>query len=59
MTQAYVQYATGSWTFIGGKFVTLAGAETINPTTDTNFSRSILFGYAFPSRTLGFVPVMR
>ena len=48
VTQAYVQYATGSLTLIGGKFVTLAGAETINPTTDTNFSRSILFGYAIP-----------
>jgi hypothetical protein len=48
VTQAYVQYVTGSLTLIGGKFVTLAGAETINPTTDTNFSRSILFGYAIP-----------
>jgi len=48
VTQAYVQYATGTWTFMGGKFVTLAGAETINPTTNTNFSRSILFGYAIP-----------
>jgi hypothetical protein len=33
---------------MGGKFVTLAGAEVINPTTDSNFSRSILFGYAIP-----------
>ncbi|HEY7965024.1 MAG: outer membrane beta-barrel protein [Steroidobacterales bacterium] len=48
VTQAYVQYATGPLTLVGGKFVTLAGAETINPTTDTNFSRSILFGYAIP-----------
>lgn len=48
VTQAYVQYVTGNLTLIGGKFVTLAGAETINPTTDTNFSRSILFGYAIP-----------
>lgn len=48
VTQAYVQYATGPWTFIGGKFVTLAGAEVINPTADTNFSRSILFGFAIP-----------
>jgi hypothetical protein len=54
VTQAYVQYATGSWTFIGGKFVTLAGAETINPTTNTNFSRSILFGYAIPFTHTGF-----
>ncbi len=48
LTQAFVQYAKGSFTGIGGKFVTLAGAEVINPTQDTNFSRSILFGYAIP-----------
>jgi len=28
--------------------VTLAGAEVINSTLDTNYSRSILFGYAIP-----------
>lgn len=48
LTQAFVQYAKGPVTAIGGKFVTLAGAEVINPTADTNFSRSILFGYAIP-----------
>jgi len=48
VTQAYVQYAGGPLTLMGGKYVTLAGAETINPTPDTNFSRSILFGYAIP-----------
>ena len=48
ITQAFLQYATGSWTFIGGKYVTLAGAEVINTPTNTNFSRSILFGYAIP-----------
>ncbi|MGH8673686.1 MAG: outer membrane beta-barrel protein [Burkholderiales bacterium] len=48
LTQAFLQYASGSWTFIGGKYVTLAGAEVINTPTDTNFSRSILFGYAIP-----------
>lgn len=48
VTQAFVQYATGPWTAIGGKFVTLAGAEVINSTADVNFSRSILFGYAIP-----------
>ena len=41
--QAYIQYATGPLTVIGGKFVTLAGAEVINPTQNTNFSRSLLF----------------
>jgi len=43
-----VQYAHGPLTIIGGKFVTLAGAEVINSTLDTNYSRSILFGYAIP-----------
>src|SRR5579864_7011100 len=41
--QAYVQYATGPWTLIGGKFTTLAGEEYSNPTSDMNFSRSLLF----------------
>jgi hypothetical protein len=48
VTQAFLQYVTGSWTLVGGKFVTLAGAEVINTPTNTNFSRSILFGYAIP-----------
>ena len=48
VTQAYAQYAHGPLTLIGGKFVTLAGAEVINSTADTNYSRSILFGYAIP-----------
>lgn len=47
-TQAYLQYATGNWTVIGGKFVTASGAEVINSTTNFNASRSILFGYAIP-----------
>src|SRR5450759_2857539 len=45
--QGFVQYAKGSLTLIGGKFVTLAGAEVIAPTGNTNFSRSFLF-YAEP-----------
>jgi hypothetical protein len=48
LTQAYIQYATGAWSVIAGKFVTMAGAEVIKTTGDTNFSRSILFGYAIP-----------
>src|ERR1700687_739414 len=48
VTQAFAQYAHGPITIIGGKFVTLAGAEVINSTADTNYSRSILFGYAIP-----------
>ena len=46
--QAYLQYAHGALTVIAGKFVTLAGAESINPTIDTNFSRSLLFTFAEP-----------
>jgi len=48
ITQAFLQYATGSWTLVGGKFVTYAGAEVIQSTANPNFSRSILFGYAIP-----------
>ena len=47
IVQGFVQYATGPLTVIGGKFVTLAGAEVIAPTGNTNFSRSLLF-YAEP-----------
>ena len=48
LTQAFVQYATGPVTVIGGKFVTMAGAEVIKSPANPNFSRSILFGYAIP-----------
>src|SRR3954451_16816717 len=41
--QAFLQYATGNLTVMAGKFVTLAGAEVITPTLNTNFSRSLLF----------------
>ncbi|MGH7249985.1 MAG: outer membrane beta-barrel protein, partial [Minisyncoccia bacterium] len=44
VTQAYVQYATGALTVIGGRFTTLAGAEVIDQTLDANISRSLLFG---------------
>jgi hypothetical protein len=46
--QAYLQYADGALTVIAGKFVTLAGAEVINPTQNTNFSRSLLFTESEP-----------
>ncbi|MFI4957081.1 MAG: outer membrane beta-barrel protein [Gammaproteobacteria bacterium] len=52
--QAYIQYAIGSFTVIGGELLTLASAESLMPTKDTNFSRSILWGYATPTTTLGF-----
>lgn len=46
--QAYVQYAAGPLTVIAGRFVTLAGAEVINPTQNINFSRSLLFTESEP-----------
>lgn len=48
VTQAFLQYATGPFTVIAGKFVTSAGAEVIASPSNTNYSRSILFGYAIP-----------
>jgi hypothetical protein len=50
--QAYVQYAAGPVTVVGGKYLTLAGAEVIDPTGDTNFSRSLLF-YSEPMTHTG------
>jgi hypothetical protein len=43
VVQGFVQYAAGALTVIAGKYVTLAGAEVIAPTGNTNFSRSLLF----------------
>jgi hypothetical protein len=43
--QAYLQYATGGLTVIAGKYTTLAGAEVIAPSANTNFSRSLLFTF--------------
>ena len=53
LTQAYLQYAVNKFTFIGGKFVTIVGAEVFDPTQDTNFSRAILDGYAEPTTLTG------
>jgi Putative beta-barrel porin-2, OmpL-like. bbp2 len=47
IVQGFVQYAHGPITVMGGKFVTLVGAEVIAPTGNTQFSRSFLF-YAEP-----------
>src|SRR5579883_2628432 len=41
--QGYAQYVAGPLTVQAGKFTTLAGAEVIAPTGNTNFSRSLLF----------------
>lgn len=48
VTQAFVQYATGPFTAMAGKFNTLAGAEVIAPTGNTNITRSIAFLNAIP-----------
>lgn len=48
VTQAYVHYAARELMVIGGKYVTASGAEVIKSPSNTNFSRSILFGYAIP-----------
>jgi hypothetical protein len=45
---AYLQYAAGALTVMAGRYVSLAGAETIDPRPDANSSRSILFFYAVP-----------
>ncbi|MDR3416885.1 MAG: outer membrane beta-barrel protein [Nevskia sp.] len=70
LTQGYVQYAHGPWTAIGGRFVTLAGAEVIDDTKNTNISRSLLFtnleplvhtgvrgGYKFSDLVTGYLGV--
>ncbi len=51
--QAFLQYAKNAFTVIGGRFVELAGYEVLFPTQDSNFSRSILYGYAEPFTVLG------
>jgi hypothetical protein len=43
IVQGFAQYVTGPLTVQAGKFTTLAGAEVIAPTGNTNFSRSLLF----------------
>ncbi|MDE2150661.1 MAG: porin [Gammaproteobacteria bacterium] len=48
LEQAYLQYARGAFTIIGGRYVTLAGAEVIDDSADTNISRSLLFQLAEP-----------
>lgn len=48
ITQAFIQYATGPVTAMAGKFNTLAGAEVIAPTGNSNISHSIAFLNAIP-----------
>jgi len=48
VTQAFVQYAVGGLTVIGGRYVTLAGYEVINDSASPHISRSFLFQNAEP-----------
>ncbi|HUS24918.1 MAG TPA: outer membrane beta-barrel protein [Candidatus Binatia bacterium] len=43
LTQGFLSYTTGGLTVIGGRFVTLAGLEVINPASNLNASRGLLF----------------
>ena len=43
VTQAYISKTIGNLTLTGGRFVTLAGMEVINPSGNLNASRSLLF----------------
>lgn len=43
LTQAYLSKSYGNLTAIGGRYVTLAGMEVINPSGNMNASRSLLF----------------
>ena len=44
--QAYLQYTKNNFVLIGGEVLSLCGLELFDYTQDTNFSRSILYGYA-------------
>jgi len=48
LTQGFVQYATGAFTVIGGRYVTLAGYEVIDDSLTPHISRSFLFQNAEP-----------
>ena len=48
LTQSYLQFVKGPVTVIAGKFETLAGAELLEAPSDSNYSRSYLFGDAIP-----------
>jgi hypothetical protein len=48
LTQAYLQYAVGNFTVIGGRYVTLSGYEVINDSLNPHISRSFLFQNAEP-----------
>jgi len=53
LLQGYVQYVTGPVTLMGGKFVTLAGAEGAAPTGNANVTRSLIWWYSEPTTHVG------
>ena len=53
LLQGFVQYVAGSTRVIGGKFLTLAGAEGAVPTGNANVTRSLLFWYSEPTTHVG------
>ena len=52
--QVYLQYAISQFTFLGGKFNSLAGYESFDPTQNDNFSFSELNTFAEPGTVIGF-----
>lgn len=54
LTQLYIQYNWQRFGLMVGKFNSLVGYEYNTSPDDTNFSRSILAGYAQPSTHAGF-----
>ncbi|MDY0331315.1 MAG: outer membrane beta-barrel protein [Thiomonas sp.] len=53
LNNAFVQYANGGLTILGGKFSSLAGYESTNPVNDSTVSRSILFWDMEPGALTG------
>jgi hypothetical protein len=45
LAQGFAQYAVGPVTVMAGKFVTLAGAEVLASSGNTNITRSLLYSY--------------
>ncbi len=46
--QAYASYTTGAWTLTAGRFTTWMGNEVVEPTSNMNYSHSLLFWYTIP-----------
>jgi len=51
--QAFLQYSSGSFAVLAGKFTTLAGAEVAQQPANTNYSRSLLYTNAIPVTHVG------